>query len=44
MNIEYFNNILTADEYLIIESKMGDPMTSKEQAERSLSHQFRYAL
>ena len=40
MNIKYRENTLTADEYLTIESKMGDPMTSKEQAERSLSHQL----
>ena len=40
LNIEYKENVLTADEYIMFESKMGDPLTSKEQAERSLAHQL----
>jgi len=40
MSIEYRENTLTTDEYLRIESMMGDPLTSKEQAERSLAHQL----
>lgn len=40
MNIDYKENILTADDYISFERKMGDPLTSKEQAERSLAHQL----
>ncbi len=40
MDIEYKENILTADDYVTFESKMGDPLTTKEQAERSLTHQL----
>jgi len=40
LNVEYKENVLTADEYIMFESKMGDPLTSKEQAERSLAHQL----
>ena len=40
MNITYRENMLTADEYILFESKMGDAITSKEQAERSLARQL----
>lgn len=40
MNIVYRENTLTADEYLAMELQMGDPMTTKEQAERSIAHQL----
>ena len=40
MNIEYRENTLTAEEYLVIERQMGDPMTTKEQAERAIAHQL----
>ena len=40
MNIEYRENTLTAEEYLTIERKMGDPMTTKEQAERAIANQL----
>lgn len=40
MDIEYKENILTADDYIMFERKMGDPITTKEQAERSLANQL----
>ncbi len=40
MNIEYRENTLTAEEYLAIEGQMGDPMTTKEQAERAVANQL----
>lgn len=40
MNIEYRENTLTAEQYLMMEQRMGDPLTTKEQAERSISHQL----
>jgi len=40
VNIKYRENMLTADEYIIFESKMGDAVTSKKQAERSLARQL----
>lgn len=40
MDIQYKENTLTADEYLMFERKMGDPLTTKEQAQRSLAHQL----
>ncbi len=40
MNVVYKENTLTADEYVLFESKMGDAVTTKEQAERSLAHQL----
>lgn len=40
MNIEYRENTLTAEEYLAIERQMGDPMTTKEQAERAIANQL----
>lgn len=40
MEIEYKENRITADDYIRIESEMGDPVTTKEQAERSLQHQL----
>lgn len=40
MNIEYRENTLTAEEYLTIERKMGNPMTTKEQAERAIANQL----
>ena len=40
MSIEYRDNFLTAADYLTIEGKMGDELTTKEQAERSIAHQL----
>lgn len=40
MNIEYRENTLTAEEYLIIERQMGDPLTTEEQAECAIAHQL----
>lgn len=40
MNIEYRENTLTADEYLEMERLMGDPLTTKEQAERAIANQL----
>ena len=40
MKIEYKENTLTADEYILFESKMGDPLTTKQQTERSLANQL----
>ena len=40
MNIEYRENTLTAEQYLTMEQQMGEPLTTKEQAERSISHQL----
>lgn len=38
MNIEYKENILTADKFNLFESKMGYPMTPNKQLERALAH------
>ena len=40
MNFFIRENTLTADDYLLVESKMGESLTSKEQAERSIAHQL----
>lgn len=40
MNTEYRENTLTAEEYLAFERQMGDPLTTKEQAECALAHQL----
>lgn len=40
MNIDYRANTLISDEYILFERKMGDPETTKEQAERSIAHQL----
>ena len=40
MNIEYCENTLTAEQYLMMGQQMGDPLTTKEQAERSIAHQL----
>ncbi len=40
MNIEYRENTLTAEQYLMMEQQMGDPLTTIEQAERSIAHQL----
>ena len=40
MNIEYRENTLTAEQYLMMERQMGDQLTTKEQAERSIAHQL----
>lgn len=39
MDIEYSENTLTANEYLLLEQQMGEPLTTKEQAERAIAHQ-----
>ena len=38
--IEYRENTLTADEYLMLERQMGEVMTTKEQAKRSIANQL----
>ena len=40
MNIEYRENALTADEYLMLERQMGEVLTTKEQAERAIANQL----
>ena len=40
MGIEYLENHFSADDYIVFESKMGDPLTTKAQAERSLANQL----
>ncbi len=40
MKIEYRENTLTAEQYLMMEQQMGEPLTTKEQAERSMVHQL----
>jgi len=40
LEIKYYENILTADDYLALESKVGDAITSKEQASRAIENQL----
>ena len=39
MEIQYIENILTVDEYLILVDKMGEDETTREQAELTISNQ-----
>lgn len=40
LTVEYRENFITADDYLVMEGKMGDCITTKAQAEKSLAHQL----
>jgi GNAT superfamily N-acetyltransferase len=40
LDIEYKENYITSDDYLLFERRMGDPQTSIEQAERSIARQL----
>lgn len=40
MQINYKDNFINANDYVLFEAKMGDPITTKEQAERSLKNQL----
>lgn len=40
MTITYNENCITAEDYLLMESRMGDPLTTREQAERAVAHQL----